>query len=167
MGIAHGFASAVILRAEGPVHAGAFRQSAAFLGRAFSPQSSGGMRFLGRCPRLVSRRAVGPEEYAQGKTARWRLLIPQDPSEWTVLGAKKTGLGRMKIRGVTFCNRHITHAQMHGGVAEPGEEEHSPEPDLEFAFLRHPGPDFGKLQGCRSHVSARLQPGTEADDDGG
>ena len=62
MGIAHGYASAVILRAESPVYAGGVRQSNAFLGRTFSPQLIGGMRFLGRCPRLVSRRAVGPEE---------------------------------------------------------------------------------------------------------
>jgi hypothetical protein len=62
MGTAHGFASTVILRAESPVDAGVFRTSNALLGRTFSPQWIGGMRFLGRCPRLVSRRAVGPEE---------------------------------------------------------------------------------------------------------
>ena len=33
-----------------------------FLGRTFSPQSLGGMRFIGRCPMLVYWRAVGPEE---------------------------------------------------------------------------------------------------------
>jgi hypothetical protein len=32
MGIAHGFASTVILRAESPAHAGGFRQSNAFWG---------------------------------------------------------------------------------------------------------------------------------------
>ena len=40
MGIAHGFASTVTLRAESPVDAGVFRQSNASLGRTFSPQSS-------------------------------------------------------------------------------------------------------------------------------
>jgi hypothetical protein len=60
----HGFALPVTLRAESPVYSDVFRQITEFLGRTFSPQSIGGMRFLGRCPRLVYRRAVGPEESA-------------------------------------------------------------------------------------------------------
>jgi hypothetical protein len=62
MGIAHGFASTFTLRAESPAHSGVLRQPTASLGRTFSPQLSGVMRFLGRCPRLAYRRAVGPEE---------------------------------------------------------------------------------------------------------
>jgi hypothetical protein len=47
MGSAHGFASTDILRAESPVDAGGFRQSNAFWGGLFSPQSLGGCVSLG------------------------------------------------------------------------------------------------------------------------
>jgi hypothetical protein len=62
MGIARGLSSTFISRAESPVHSGVLRQPTASLERTFSPQLSGVMSFLGRCPRLVYRRAVGPEE---------------------------------------------------------------------------------------------------------
>jgi hypothetical protein len=66
MGIAHGVASTVILRAESPVYAGVFRQSNACLERTFSPQSSGGMRFLGRCPdRYTHLMIVGPPSWSR------------------------------------------------------------------------------------------------------
>ena len=98
MGIAHGFASPVILRAESPVDAGVFRQSNASLGRTFSPQSIHGLRFLGRCPRLVSRRAVGPEECHRMLRVKRHVgdgLIPQDSGEWLAFGCYVTVLVSM------------------------------------------------------------------------
>ncbi len=42
---------------------------------------------------------------------------------------------------------HVTHSEVHGGVAEPCEEEHTPEADFHFSFLRDAGPDFREFGG--------------------
>ena len=97
MGIAHGFASTVISRAESPVDADVFRQSNASLGRTFSPQSIGGMRFLGRCPRLVSRRAVGPEECHRMLRVKPHVgdgSYLQDSNEWIAFGCCVNSIGQ-------------------------------------------------------------------------
>jgi hypothetical protein len=81
MGIAHGCVSTVILRAESPTYAGVFRQSAAFLGRTFSPNRSVGCGSLGVAQGWYIAGPLALKSMLRVKRHVGDLFIPQNSSE--------------------------------------------------------------------------------------
>jgi hypothetical protein len=86
MGIAHGFASTVILRAESPVDAGGFRQSNAFWSGLSVLNRSVGCASLGVALILINILESGWRAYGMRLLQGARASCPHWPMMWKSLG---------------------------------------------------------------------------------